>query len=279
MEKKGVPCRAARYRKKKASAPPPKASNSEEYKSNEAVQMASWSQVEEIEWPKEECSAIESDLKNMKISNSSSKRLSLKPKRTNPDVYVATCIEETEFLCNLIMKENPKLLAFDTETTVSREERKEYVSLIQIGSHKMCILIQIYSMCRWGKDGNPERIPTALQEIFESKKVMKIGTGIHADIKSLLLYGIKCQNVMDMQSLSQFLGIPRSLSKLCSIYAAPQYRDKTVGGYQSYLEHRKRYWDCILNEEEVNYASKDVFRIFSILHNLISRENKFLFFP
>jgi hypothetical protein len=141
------------------------------------------------------------------------------PSFQNPLVYVARTLDEADALCEAILDKNPRYVAIDTETSVSRQERRHAVSLIQIATFDICVLVQIYRMTEWvtervesterhpsggssrghGATGKtvvhyverPRKVSDSLRKLLENPDVIKVGCGMHADLASLRkLYGI-----------------------------------------------------------------------------------------
>ena len=199
----------------------------------------------------------------------------LRPVRTCPTVYVVRTTQEANQACAMLLEQSPPYLSFDTETTVTRRTQPGIPSVIQLANHQCCVIIQIFVMTHYAfSPGTPPRkegFPTLLRYILETPAILKIGMASLSDALNLnRAFNLQCHGVLDLQHLCLGVGQPHSLAKFASLHAHPVYHDKTTDRRRIWREHCKRYWErSRLTEEEIDYASRDVFAVISALRNFI----------
>lgn len=150
-----------------------------------------------------------------------------------------------------IIKPNEKYIGFDTETnTTHRQGEYNPTALIQLATSSTCYLFRICCL-----QNNNNNILNILLPILESKYIIKLGVGIHHDVRNLL----KIQNFnYDRNTYIGLNTITRdilhynngSLRNLCRIFLHKNLRKKK----------QKNNWSKNkLNHKEIVYAATDAY--------------------
>jgi len=166
------------------------------------------------------------------------------------NIKIASTFEKAFVYGNQIIDMNPIMIGFDTETTIERLENKGLVSIISICLNEEHIYIfQIYKIWKEGKG-----IPSSIQKILLSERIIKVGVNLNYDMELLFKsYNLKSRGYIDIQYLTYTLNIPvKSMHDLCTIYL-PDFPIKESDGH-------KGDWDGILDYKQIKYASEDAIR-------------------
>jgi ribonuclease D len=154
-----------------------------------------------------------------------------------------------------------KMLGFDTESRPSFKKGISYpISLIQLASKKRVYLLQL------------KKLPdiSALNEIFKSNKIMKIGVDTDSDLMKLkLLYNFETNNFVDIGQMAKVKGIIQFGAKnLSSRYLQQRIskasqtsnwaKDKLTGKQMKYAATDA--WICLkiyphLIRDKINYKN------------------------
>lgn len=234
---------------------------------------------------------------------------------SNPPVYVINDYAGAELACQLLLSQKPKLISFDTETSVTRFQFRFAPSTIQLATWDACYIIQIFRitfqkfvyevqrdtsttsasyLIEQDGEGNYfcnnskyesyilqglKMFPPTLRKILEAPEIIKVG--INSINDSILLnqnYRINCRGIFDLQRFTMPLELPIALAKFARTFADPIYHDKVLCKKKAWADHKSRYWDrAVLSDEEVLYGSKDVFAVLSALRNFFRQKNRTLF--
>ncbi|CAG8529846.1 4405_t:CDS:2 [Ambispora gerdemannii] len=174
--------------------------------------------------------------------------------------------------CFQMMKQNLawpfEYVGFDTETTVFRRENPRVVSMIQIATHELCLIFQVYRITR----GDNTKFPRALADFLDDPKTLKVGVNASGDANWLReSYKIRCSGTVDLEKMAQEKGLPKlSLAELTLMYGNPGLvleKSKNL--------IRKWNFDAVqLDKKLVQYAAADAFAGYQIYCNmLVDRRN------
>ncbi|GJJ69834.1 hypothetical protein EMPS_02183 [Entomortierella parvispora] len=198
-----------------------------------------------------------------------------------PPVFLATTYEEAE----LMMKQftqfyrltagSPGPVGFDTEITsnfITKEQRRQEVSLIQVATQDVCLLFQIYNIMGVKQKLNVP-FPPRLKTFLEDPDQLLCGVGVKGDASWLRQdYNVHCGGLVDLSDMAAARNIPQgSLAALDEMFGRPGrevIKTKKILGWN---------WDKeVLKELWIWYAAKDAFSGVAIYQNMISGTPKSL---
>ncbi|KAK9762031.1 hypothetical protein K7432_012617 [Basidiobolus ranarum] len=138
-----------------------------------------------------------------------------------------------------------KVVGFDTETRIKPGCDSNKVSVIQLATRELCLVINIRRIVEEGLV-----FPHSLQLFLQEANVMKVGVCAGRDAWALNdSYAIKCANVLDLKHMAIRLGHRDTTLKSLAI----KYGDMKLN---KQLQHKR--WDKReLREKEVVYAAQD----------------------
>ncbi len=235
-------------------------------------------------------------LSRLGLSESGYKRPLPAPKLTHPTIYVTCNREECNYLIRQLF-DTSKHVSVDIEGTLRRLAHPNAPSVVQFSSSTTCLIIQLYRMLslelkRCALPRNPMadfteirqrtlktiELPSELLKLLYSSSTVKIGFGVHQDMRLLALhYALEFHKISALLDISETispLGLPTSLAGLSELLCPGSiYGKKESDRYNSWRNHKGRDWDKEeLTKAELVYASADVFAIFALLSNLLVKE-------
>ena len=182
----------------------------------------------------------------------------------NYEHELARNYEECQILANKLLTHcqinKCTYIGMDTETTVTRTENTNIVSLIQFAVGNKAYLFQTYKV--WQEN----RFPSILKKILTSISIIKVGVAIQNDIERIRnSFDIKCLGFVDIQSLTTCLKIPfSSLNDL---------GEKYIKNFTKKLaKDHNGDWDGELDTRQIKYASLDAIYSLMIFNGVMNIE-------
>lgn len=166
----------------------------------------------------------------------------------------------------------PVALGFDTETTIGRKEHPRAPSLLQLATSEACLLIQLYQITK----GDPTLFPPPISRLLASPRILKVGCNVSLDASLLEAgYGVQTQGVIDLEMLAKVQGIPaQSLVDMHEVWGDDKdviWKAQYGGGNVEKLDGIFKWdWEGEMDEEMIEYASKDAFISLKIFQNMMS---------
>jgi ribonuclease D len=152
------------------------------------------------------------------------------------------------------------LLGFDTETKPSFKKRSEHnIALIQVSNHDTAWLFRV----------NKIGIPRELKLLLEEENYLKIGVGLHDDMRRLQkIIQFRPAGFLDLQKYAEAFRIEsKSLKKLVAI----------VLGFKISKSQQMSNWESeSLTEQQQRYAATDAWvslKIYEGLRHSIAESN------
>lgn len=186
------------------------------------------------------------------------------------NIVIASTFEEAQVYSTRILDSDSVIIGLDTETTVDRTDDPGKVSLISIANTTDVYLFQIYRI--WKQSNHTltsgPRIPSALQKLLITEKIIKVGIGINHDAELLWeSYGLHMRGWIDVQYVTRTLGIPQSsMADLCRLYLMGASEKDPYG-------HRGN-WDEQLDPRQVAYASDDAIKSLNLYLAIMKLPNQ-----
>ncbi|ORY00769.1 ribonuclease H-like protein [Basidiobolus meristosporus CBS 931.73] len=144
-----------------------------------------------------------------------------------------------------IKHQSEKVVGFDTETRTKSDGDFSKVSVIQIATRDICLVIYIQRIVNEGLV-----FPHSLQLFLQDSDIMKVGVCAHRDSWALKhSYNIKCENVLDLKYMALRLGHRNTTLKSL----ANKYGNMKLNKHL----HFKRWDKRELREKDVVYAAQD----------------------
>ncbi len=134
-----------------------------------------------------------------------------------------------------------RILGFDTETKPSfRKGESHPIALIQISTESMAFLFRVHDAC----------IPAGLKRILENPRILKIGQGLHHEMRLLKKeLGVEGRGFVDMLDIAHKLDCtPKSVRGLSAIFLG---RRVTKSAQRTNWERKT------LTEKQLLYAATD----------------------
>jgi len=150
-------------------------------------------------------------------------------------------------------------IGFDSEQkpTFKKGEVSNGVSLIQLASKSKCYLIQIKQI----KNLKP------LIDILENDKIIKIGTGLKNDNKSLFKqFGLRLKSTIDLESVFKKLSSKKQIgAKKAALIILNENLQKSKNMSRSNWENKK------LSTGQIKYASEDATVVYDVMNKMIEQ--------
>ncbi len=176
-------------------------------------------------------------------------------------IQIASNYEKAEILSATLLKSDPIIIGFDTETSIWRNVDPYYTSTLQLSTDNICYIFQLYRIFKeYGK------LPREISKILENPNIIKIGVDLTNDIRGLACYGITLRGTIDIQCIARTMMISDvSLKGLIT-----QFFPEELGKEMLNLMWE---WDGDLSKEQICYAAKDAYFSLKIYQKMLNGEN------
>ena len=183
-------------------------------------------------------------------------------------VKVKVCNDSAAIVAGLELLAGSKTLGLDVEWRPkdlilpgkqSGGEGQGRVSVLQLASHNVCLVIQLL------RASGSAMLPNELSSILGASSILMVGVGIHGDVSKLLRdYGLVCKGCVDLRHLS----IRESLVvRAQSLEALSAWAGLRLSKDPSVRLSDWSAWD--LSPEQIRYACEDAFAGLAVLQHML----------
>lgn len=176
-------------------------------------------------------------------------------------IQIASNYEQAEILSAKLLKCNPIVIGFDTETSIWRNIDPYHTSILQLSTDNVCYIFQMYRIFK-----ESGRLPREISKILENPNIVKIGADLTNDIRGLACYEITLRGTIDIQCIARTMMISDISLKGLITQFFPEESGKE-------MLNLMWEWDGCLDDQQIQYAAKDAYFSLKIYQKMLNGEN------